>query len=444
MAFIALLSIGETVDGSGPGAAVVGGISIVERQVRQSLRAGASGVLMTGAVPEPLATRLSAVAGVTLVASAAALAQQLRGLACPVLALSPGLVMDDRLVAVMARTPAAPALLVFAGAAPRGAERLDASDHWAGAVRLPAELVARVVVRLGEWDLASTLARVAVEQGASRIAVDTIDTYAPERRRHVPMLWRRPANAAECRTAERELLAAAQKGCLDWPARFIHAPIEDAIVLLLLPTRITPNMVTLLALALGVAAVVAFAVGGLWPGLVLMLLVGPIDGVDGKMARVCVEYSRWGDLEHVADKIVEYGAWIALGYWFSTQGYGISAWMAAFGIIIFSISEAIKGEFFRRFTGRQLDDWGPFERRFRLIAGRRNIYFWTLLAFAACDFWFAGFLMVLGWATFTFCIAEWRFLRALRAYGRETDARVAANFAATAYDFLPKASAGGR
>src|SRR3546814_10309249 len=113
-------------------------------------------------------------------------------------------------------------------------------------------------------------------------------------------------------------------------------------------------MVTLLTAVVGIAAIVCFAIGWLWAGLLLMLFLGPLDGVDGKLARTRLQFSRWGDLEHVVDKIVEYGAFIALGGLLSRTGghYGPSVLAAM--TIAFALAEAVQGEFFNRFTGRQI------------------------------------------------------------------------------------------
>jgi hypothetical protein len=116
----------------------------------------------------------------------------------------------------------------------------------------------------------------------------------------------------------------------------------------------------------------------------------------------------------------------------------LAAWLAAGGIILFALTEAASGEFFRRFTGRQLDDWGPFERRFRLVGGRRNTFFWSLVPFALLGWWWEGFLMILVYAAITFAVSHWRLLKAVGDYGSRISDEVRANFAGTAYDFLPK------
>lgn len=436
----ALLSVGEAAPGAvPPGLRIVAGRTLVERQVRQVLHeTGAEVLLLAPALPDGLARWAAGEPRLRCLATPEAVARHLADRLDEGLVLAPGLLLDERLIRALCRAGPGPAMLVFEGAPPQGALRLDAATHSAGILRLPAPLIRRTARDLGDWELMATLERAAVEAGARRIAVDSLDAYDPPRRRAVPFLWARPEGPAEMRAATAAVVAAAQKGCLDWPARFLHPPVENALVRLLLPTRITPNMVTLLTALLGLVALVAFAVGQPLAGLVLVLLIGPLDGVDGKLARARVEYSRWGDLEHVLDKILEYGWFLALGFWLAGQGHGVAAWLAAGGIIAFALAEATQGEFFRRFTGRQLDDWGPFERRWRLLAGRRNTFFWSLLPFAAFGLWFEGLLMILGYALLTFAVGQWRFLKALGEHGRAVSETVRASFAATSYAFLPK------
>lgn len=441
MEFTVFLMAGEADAGElAPGLAQVGGISLLERQVRQVLRKGARRIwLLAPELPEALAATLTEDPRCQLVPTARALAERTCRESAPILHLAPGLLVDERLLGAMLAAPA-PALLAFAGDAPAAAERLDSQSCWGGAALLSPALVTEVAAGLGDWDLTATLIRKAAGEGAARVAIEDLPTYAPARRRDAPMIWAMPRTAREQERATDDLLAAAQKGCLDWPARFIHPPIENALVRLLLDTPVSPNAITLVTAVLGAAAIVLFGLGQpLW-ALILLLVIGPLDGVDGKLARVRHQFSRWGDLEHVLDKIVEYGAVLALAAWLS-HTYGIAAWLAAAGIVAFALVEALSGEFFRRFTGRQLDDWGVFERRFRLVAGRRNTFFWTLLPFGIIGSWWTGFLVILAYSAVTFAISYWRFCLAIGAYGRRISPEIEKNFVVSAYDFLPKAKA---
>lgn len=362
----------------------VAGLTIAERQRRQLLHLGAESV------------------------NVAAEGEHLAGFG-PVLLIESGLVADERLIAAFlaeARHRGEPQIAIGPDGRPGGLGWLPE-----GSARL-------------DWDV--------LVRRAGRIDLAGQDTYAPDRRRHVPLLWDRPLNGADARRTGAELLAAAQKGCLDWPARFVHPRIENAVVRMLLPLPITPNVISVIALLLGLYAAWAFATGALWTGLLIVLAIGPIDGIDGKLARTRVEFSRWGDLEHVGDKIVEYGCFAGLAAAFGTA----AAWALAALIVFAALAEAVQGEFYRRMTGAQLDDAGQFERAFRLVSGRRNTFFWTLLPFAWFGAWWAGLIAITVYAVVNFFIMQARFFVRLAEYGRANAPAIAANLDRTAYRML--------
>jgi phosphatidylglycerophosphate synthase len=442
-----LLSPGDSVLGAGgpdlpPGLALVAGRTVLERQVRQALRVGADRILvLADSLPEALLPQLAKVPGVVLVPSRSALGPAVAALSGDLMLLAPGLVVDERLCDAVREADKPSCLLVCGEPGHAGASRLDSDRFWGGIARLPAGLAAQLLQGHPiDWEPFELLARGALAERADTLSIESLPQYDPRRRRDVPFLWALPALSGSA-AANAALIASAQKGILDWPARFLHPPVENALVRLLWPTPITPNIVTGVTAIIGFVAMGLLAFGQLWPGLLLILLVGPLDGVDGKLARTRMEFSRWGDLEHVVDKVLEYGWFLALSLHFWMAGAGIAAWLTGIGISVFSLVEAVQGEFFRRFTGRQLDDWGPFERRVRLVAGRRNTYFWSLLPFAALGLWWEGFLFLLAYAALTFAIAYWRFLRALAEFGRAQSATVDANFTKTSYGFLPDADA---
>lgn len=415
---------------------LVGGISVVERQARLLRRAGAERLYAVNVVPLTVLPQ-----GVEAVASSAL--PGLVGRDDRVVVVSAGLVIDDRCLTAVLAAPVPAMLVADAGAVPlRGVERLDALSFAAGVMALPGMMVREVAATLGDWDLGSTLIRAAATNKATtRVDIAAIPLYAWERRRDVPLTWALPTSEAEAKAATDVVVASAQKGCLDWPARFIHPPIEDALVRLLAPTPVTPNMVTLFTGLVGIIAIAAFAQGWLWTGLVLALISGPLDGVDGKLARTRVEFSKYGDLEHVLDKFLEYGWYMALAWYFAGVMGSALPWAVAALIILPALSEAIQSEVFRRITGVQLDDSGPLERRIRLFAGRRNTFLWTLLPFAAAGAWFGGYVLLAVYSVVTTMVAQWRFYVRLEAYGRDHGGKIAANLAASRYEFLPSGGA---
>jgi phosphatidylglycerophosphate synthase len=413
---------------------IVGGLTILERQARTLRRLGCNRLLLVAPPP------LTLVPEEVEMVSVSHLPTALNGGGI-VVVLAPGLVIDERPVAALiAAALGYPALLVCADAA-TSEERLDAATLAAGAMALPAAMIADVAAGLGDWDFHSTLIRLAAADPKTvRVAMEATPLYAADRRRQVPLLWARPETADGASAVTTKVIGAAQKGVLDWPARFLHPFVEDTLVRLLAPTAVTPNMVTIFTGLLGVAAGIGFATGALWWGLGLALLCGPLDGVDGKLARTRIEFSRWGDLEHALDKLLEYGWYLCAAWWFSGALASGLPWAIAALIIVPALAEAVQGEFYRRMTGAQLDDAGDFERRVRLVAGRRNTFMWTWLAMALFGLWFEGFVLLACYSMVTMAVAQWRFYKRLGEFARAGDARVQANYAATRYDFLAKAS----
>ena len=264
---------------------VAGGLTAIERQARQLSRAGADALFAVDVVP---LTQLPA--GVTAITAAGVL--EVVEARDRVVAIAAGLIIDERAIAAVLAAPV-PAMLVrdATQTGAEGIERLDALTFAGGVMTISGTIVRRIASGLGEWDMESTLIRAAAEDPATaRIELSSLPVYAPNRRRDVPMLWMLPQSPNESRDAGDAVIAAAQKGCLDWPARFIHPPIEDALVRALAPTKVTPNQVTLATGVIGIIAGVAFACGQLWLGPGLALLTGPLDGVDGKLARTRVEF----------------------------------------------------------------------------------------------------------------------------------------------------------
>lgn len=93
----------------------------------------------------------------------------------------------------------------------------------------------------------------------------------------------------------------------------------------LIDTPITPNHVSLTAMALGLAAAVCAALGttaGLIAAGVLFWLGAVIDCVDGEIARLRIKGSKLGEwLDSMADEVSTYGLLLGLGIGLHTMGY---------------------------------------------------------------------------------------------------------------------------
>jgi phosphatidylglycerophosphate synthase len=227
-----------------------------------------------------------------------------------------------------------------------------------------------------------------------------VDDYIVSMRRHVrPFCFPAP-RTQERRLAERIILDAAQKGTLDFPA-YVHAPIETAIVSLLCKTRITPNQVTIAGFIIGCGATTAFVLGRVGLGLVAALAFGVVDGLDGKLSRVKVETTERGKWEHHLDYLIENSWWTAIAFhlWQSARLPN------AFYFLALLIGSHLADEFVKRkakiATGRLLDDIAPFDRAFRLIAARRNVYVWVMTGGFLLGAFPQSYAIICGWAAVT-------------------------------------------
>ena len=224
-----------------------------------------------------------------------------------------------------------------------------------------------------------------------------VDDYIVSMRRRVrPLCFSAPPEQSR-RVAERVILDSAQNGTLDLPA-YIHGPIETAIISLLCKTRITPNQITIGGFVIGCSATAAFVVGRVGLGILAALIFGIVDGLDGKLSRVKIETTERGEWEHHLDYLIENSWWLAIAFhlWRSGQFPNVFYFLALL------IASHLLTEFAKRRVkiarGRLLDDVAPFDRAFRLIAARRNVYVWVL----GCGFLLGAFpqsyAIICGWA----------------------------------------------
>lgn len=224
------------------------------------------------------------------------------------------------------------------------------------------------------------------------------DDYIVAMRRHVRPLCFRVPMEQDRRLAERIILDSAQKGTLDLPA-YVHAPIETALISLLCKTPITPNQITIAGLIIGGSATVAFVTGRVGLGILAALISGIVDGLDGKQSRVKVETTERGKWEHHLDYLIENSWWAAIAFYLWRSGQFSNAFYFL-GLLIAShlLDESAK-RWAKMVKGRLMDDITPFDRAFRLIAARRNVYVWIL----ACGFFLNAFpqsyVIICGWAT---------------------------------------------
>jgi phosphatidylglycerophosphate synthase len=243
-------------------------------------------------------------------------------------------------------------------------------------------------------------ARPSPADPVARLLPERLPTFSDEMRGETPILYRAARAPDAARVAERALVTATQKHVMDAPARWLDPPIENAIVTKLAPTRVTPNQVTIGCTLLGFVTAWLLWHGAFALALPLMYLVGWLDGVDGKLARLRLHYSPLGAEESYFDFAYENAWWIALAAHLTCVGH---AQAVGWGIALVggNLLDEIAYTIGHTRLDVALDLLSPADGAFRLIAGRRNIYAAILLVATLLGSPYGGLVAMGAWAVFT-------------------------------------------
>jgi phosphatidylglycerophosphate synthase len=215
--------------------------------------------------------------------------------------------------------------------------------------------------------------------GLIRIEIAAQPAYSPSLRRDLPPFCFSPATIANRELVERRLVDDTQKGAQDFPA-MLHAPIEKFLVARLCRTAIAPNQLTILWIALAFIVTLFFATGWLATAIVLAFIIGILDGLDGKLARLRVETSSVGTLEHRFDSFFEVAWPAALAFFLHRSGQLPGAFAYFLLLVAGQIVDGLcKGRIYEGFAS-EMRPPNLYDRVVRFLGGRRNVCVWILLA----------------------------------------------------------------
>lgn len=157
-----------------------------------------------------------------------------------------------------------------------------------------------------------------------------VEAVAPDARSREFVV--RPRSDAERLESTTLLLRSLDKPGDGLASRYLHRPISREVTRLLLPWRVTPNMMTLAAALIGAAGVVVVWRGGYWrvlAGAVLFEIQNILDGCDGEIARLKHLRSRGGEwLDQVVDDVLNIAFLVSIGSALAREGRGY-AWPVA-------------------------------------------------------------------------------------------------------------------
>jgi phosphatidylglycerophosphate synthase len=235
----------------------------------------------------------------------------------------------------------------------RGGEALDVPSGPVRLVLVPADVVPQV-----SWLKALLALPAASERPLRAGAALVVDTERPAELAASPDVLAREATAvedppgsfvlrsrADLPAAERWLLSSLIKAEEGFMSRHVERKVSLAITRLLVRTSMTPNAMTLVSVAIGVAGAAFFLSerpSMELAGALLFLAHSILDGCDGELARLKFAESRWGGiLDFWGDNVVHGAVFACIGAgWARAAG---AAWPLLLG------ASAVLGTFLSAF-----------------------------------------------------------------------------------------------
>ncbi len=234
------------------------------------------------------------------------------------------------------------------------------------------------------------------------------------RRARTPLL--EPVSAERKKELEDRLYGNAYRGITDLVTKFIWPRPAKQVVRLCASLQISPNMVTSLGLLLVVASCYLFRDGYYGWGLAAGWIMTFLDTVDGKLARVTIQSSKFGHLFDHAIDLIHPPFWYI--FWGMSlvdfQPVGNLGLESMYWIIVIAYiaGRCVEG-IFPLLGSCSIFTWQPFDAWFRLVTARRNpcLILLSVGFLAGKPEW--GFLAVTLWSALTTIVLVIRFLQAL-------------------------------
>lgn len=178
------------------------------------------------------------------------------------------------------------------------------------------------------------------------------------------------------RAIERRMFMGAYKGVTDLVTKYVWPVPAMWATRLCVRLGLRPNAVTLIGALLMFAALLLFWQGHYGWGLLAAWVMTFLDTVDGKLARVTMTSSAFGNVfDHGIDLVHP-------PFWYMAWGFGLArvdaglppGWLTPVLVVIFAgyiLGRLCEGYFSKRF-GIEVHIWRRFDSDFRLVTARRN------------------------------------------------------------------------
>ncbi|MEM7488886.1 MAG: CDP-alcohol phosphatidyltransferase family protein [Pseudomonadota bacterium] len=221
--------------------------------------------------------------------------------------------------------------------------------------------------------LAEAADRMMADGTLPETALDDLPRFMVKLRRDVSFTLKAMPDAAQRDALERDQFWRNYKGSTDFLTRWVFPPFVWPATRFCARNRIHPNAVTLVGIALCIAAIPLFA-AGLWlPGLLAAYAMMILDSVDGKLARLTMTDSKIGDvLDHGTD-IVHPPLWyIAWAVGLGATGLDHPLGLATIWLFVFYVADRLVLMVAKWRFGCGLHAVTPLDGAVRTWIARRN------------------------------------------------------------------------
>lgn len=222
-------------------------------------------------------------------------------------------------------------------------------------------------------------------------------------------------NEMTAQQAERILFGSVYKGVTDLVTKWVWPRPALLVTRVAARLGLHPNQVTFVGLALTVIAGWLFFIGSIAGGLAAAWAMTFLDTVDGKLARVTVTSSRFGNwLDHGNDIIHPPLWWACLAHGLALNHPTSSReiWTACVVILAcYVIARAIEIAFHLLF-GFNAFLFGVFDTKFRLIVARRNVLLLIMTLGGIVGDWVGAFVVCAAWSVVSTMVQAFRIAQA--------------------------------
>lgn len=282
------------------------------------------------------------------------------------------------------------------------------------------ECVAMVVPRARGAQCAALLAQgLAPDDLPRRSSAAIAGSYNDQlRKREPPFLL--PLAADRLPAIEARVFAGSYKGVTDFVTLYLWPRPARAFTRVCANLGIAPNTVTSVSLVLVLLAMWAFWEGQYALGLLAAWGMTFLDTVDGKLARVTLNSSKFGDLyDHLIDLLHPPFWWWAWVVGLGAVGLALPDSSLALTVIVagYILQRAEEGIFIAWFK-MDMHIWQRFDSLFRLVTARRNPNLAILTVAVLCGRPDLGIEMVAVWVAICLVVHALRIVQAAMARRR--------------------------